>query len=181
MKPKETNRRFARELIEWVESLVFATALVILLFIFCFRAITVAGSSMCNTLREGDKVIIQSLGYQPCRGDIVVMDWYIDYGKPIVKRIIALGGDVVDIDFDRGVVTVNGQPLDEPYILNATLNRGDVQFPLTVPAGKVFVMGDNRRVSLDSRFSEIGCIDTRDILGRVFFRILPFQTAGVVR
>ena len=99
-----------------VESLVFATALLILVFIFLFRAVTVSGTSMVPTLYGGDKIIVQSVGYQPRRGDVIVVDGYINYGEPIVKRIIGVGGDEVDIDFETATVTVNGSVLQEPYL-----------------------------------------------------------------
>ena len=181
MAQTEKKSSGAQTAIEWVESLVFATALLILVFIFLFRAVTVSGTSMIPTLYGGDKIIVQGVGYQPCRGDVIVVDGYINYGEPIVKRIIGVGGDEVDINFETATVTVNGEALNEPYLGTPTQRRGDVEFPLTVPEGMVFVLGDNRQASLDSRYTDVGFIDSRDILGKVFFRVLPFSSIGAIR
>ena len=97
-----------------------------------------------------------------------------------MKRIIAMGGDTVDIDFDMGQVTVNGEVLDEPYISAPTQQSFDVEFPLTVPEGQVFLMGDNRPHSTDSRSSQVGFVDERSILGKVLFRIAPFNRLGKI-
>jgi signal peptidase I len=110
------------------------------------------------------------------------VDSETSFGKPLVKRVIATGGDVIDIDYTLGTVTVNGETLDEEYLHGvATLLGYDVQFPLTVPEGTVFVMGDNRNNSLDSRSSRVGCIDERDILGKVLVRFLPVGSMGVIQ
>ena len=175
------KRRLARTIVEWAESLAFSCALLVLIFVFLFRAVTVSGSSMQPTLMGGDKIIVRSIGYTPERGDVVVIDGYISYGEPLVKRIIALGGDVVDIDLGTSAVYVNGELLDEPYLGSMISSPGDVEFPLTVPEGTVFVLGDNRRVSLDSRSSEVGFIDSRDILGKVVFRFFPFHSFGGIQ
>ena len=106
------------------------------------------------------------------RGDVVVVDGYINYGDPLVKRIIALGGDTVDIDFETGAVTLNGAVLEEPYISAPTTTGYDVEFPVTVPEGCVFVMGDNR--------PEVGFIDERDILGKVLLRVFPLSSFGKI-
>lgn len=179
MTPKEENG-LERSVVEWIESIVFATALLIVVFVFFFRAVTVSGPSMIPTLQSGDKIIVRSIGYTAARGDVVVVDGYNKYGDPLVKRVIGVGGDQVDIDFATGVVTVNGAAIDEPYLGTPTNRAGDVSFPLTVPSGMVFVMGDNRQVSLDSRWQQIGFIDTRDLLGKVIFRVLPFTAIGAI-
>ena len=101
--------------------------------------------------------------------------------KPLVKRVIAKGGDVVNIDYQAGTVSVNGEVLQETYIAEPTYLGYDVTFPYTVPEGTVFVMGDNRNASLDSRSSYVGCIDERDILGKVLLCFLPFSDFGVVK
>ncbi len=172
--PKENS------LFEWYDSLVFALAAIVLIFVFVVRIITVSGHSMEPTLWGGDRVAVQSMLYTPQRGDVVVMDGYINYGDPLVKRIIAVGGDTLDIDFATGTVTRNGEVLDEPYISARTTLSYDVSFPLTVPEGTVFVMGDNRPNSLDSRSSEVGLIDERDILGKVLLRIFPLGRFGAI-
>ncbi len=178
--PKQPYAR-AQGAIEWMESLSFATALLILVFLFLVRAATVSGTSMVPTLNSGDKILVQGVNYAPQHGDVIVVDGYNNYGEPIVKRVIGLAGDTVNIDFDTATVWVNGEKLNEPYLGTPTQRAGDVAFPVTVPAGEVFVLGDNRQVSLDSRYTEVGFIDTRDVLGRVFFRILPFTSIGAIQ
>lgn len=173
-KEKNTN------MLEWYDAMVFAFVIVLLILMFIVRTVTVDGESMVPTLQNSDQLVARSIFYKPKNNDIVVIDGYINYGEPLVKRIIATGGDVVDIDFATGDVTVNGNVLDEPYISAPTTTQWDVDFPLVVPEGKVFLMGDNRPRSLDSRHSDIGFIDERDILGKVIFRILPFSSFGKV-
>ena len=177
---KEKQRRY-RDTAEWLEALLFAFVLIILLYMFLFRVVSVSQSSMAATLNNGDRVVVQCAGYKPARGDIIVADSYTAYGKPLVKRIIAVEGDTVDINFATGEVTVNGEILSEPYISTPTTDRHDVTFPLTVDEGCVFVLGDNRSVSLDSRSSEVGLIDVRNILGKVVLRIYPFKEFGIVK
>lgn len=171
----------SRDQIEWFESIVFALTVLVLVFTFVVRVAAVNGISMENTLQPGDRLLLQSVGYTPQRGDVVVTDDLIDYGKPLVKRVIAVGGDVVDIDFQTGAVTVNGETLEEPYIRELTLLDEGQTFPHTVPQGKLFLMGDNRCQSKDSRSPEIGCIDERDILGKAILRIFPLQKIGVIQ
>ena len=112
---------------------------------------------------------------------MVIVDSYTSYGKPLVKRGIAKGGDTVSIDYATGTVAVNGEVLQEDYIAEPTYLGYDVQFPYTVPEGTVFVMGDNRNQSLDSRSTYVGCIDERDILGKVLVCFMPFTDFGVVK
>ena len=173
MEPKQSKEN---ALFEWYDSLVFALAVIVLFFVFAVRIITVSGVSMQPTLYGGDRVAVQSMLYTPQRGDVVVVDGYINYGDPLVKRIIALGGDTVDINFETGAVTLNGAVLEEPYISAPTTTGYDVEFPVTVPEGCVFVMGDNRPRSLDGRSTEVGFIDERDILGKVLLRVFPLSS-----
>ena len=174
--------RFQRnvDILDWYDALVFALAVLVLVFAFCARIVVVSGSSMNNTLTGGDRLLVQSTFYTPQRGDVVVVDSYINYGKPLVKRVIAKGGDTVDIDVEQGLVYVNGEALDEPYVPEGTLSTGHVEFPLTVPEGTLFLMGDNRQHSTDSRSSDVGFIDERDILGKVVLRIYPFNKIGLI-
>lgn len=169
------------EFFEWYDSLVFCATLIIIIFLFFFRTVTVDGSSMIPTLTHQDRLVIRSIGYSPHRKDIIVIDGYSNYGVPLVKRIVALAGDNVDIRFETGEVFINGEVLDEPYIFAKTKDRFDVTFPLTVESGKVFVLGDNRPGSLDSRNSIVGQVDVRDILGVAFFRMLPFSSFGFIK
>ncbi len=171
-----------RNIVEWVEAVLCAFALIVLIYTFFFRVITVSGHSMDSTLSGGDKLIVSCIAYTPERGDIIVADSYTKYGAPLVKRIIAVAGDEVDIDPLTGEVSVNGTVLDEPYLCQGpnSTTLHDVKFPLIVPEGEVFVMGDNRGVSLDSRSAQVGNLDTRNILGKVVLRIFPLKEFGTV-
>ena len=170
-----------QNLLEWYEALISAALVLVLIFSFFYRIIQVDGSSMVLTLVNGDKLIVWGAGYTPQRGDVVIVDSYTSYGKPLVKRVIAKGGDTISIDYDSGMVMVNGEVLQEDYIAEPTYLGYDVTFPYTVPEGTVFVMGDNRNQSLDSRSTYVGCIDERDILGRVLLCFMPFTDFGVVK
>ena len=170
-----------QNMLEWYEALISAALVLVLVFSFFFRIIQVDGSSMVPTLYNGDKLIVWGAGYTPQRGDVVIVDSYTTYGKPLVKRVIAKGGDTISIDYDTGTVEVNGEILQEDYIAEPTYLGYDVEFPYTVPEGTVFLMGDNRNGSLDSRSTAIGCIDERDILGKVLLCFMPFTDFGVVK
>ena len=135
---------------------------------------------MCSSDLNGDRLIVWGAGYTPERGDVVIVDGDTVYGKPLVKRVIAKGGDTISIDYATGEVVVNGQLLDEPYLAEPTRLGYDIEFPYTVPEGTLFVMGDNRNASLDSRSSQIGCIPETDILGKVLVCFLPLEDMGVV-
>ena len=167
--------------LEWYEALISAALVLVLVFSFFFRIIQVDGSSMVPTLVNGDKLIVWGAGYTPQRGNVVIVDSYTSYGKPLVKRVIAKGGDTVSIDYATGTVAVNGEVLQEDYIAEPTYLGYDVTFPYTVPEGTVFVMGDNRNQSLDSRSTYVGCIDERDILGKVLVCFMPLTDFGVVK
>lgn len=167
-------------MLEWFDALIMALVIVLVVLLFVVRTVNVDGVSMVPTLQNGDQLLARSLLYTPARGDIVVVDGYTNYGEPLVKRVIGLGGDTVDIDFETGEVRVNGNLLEEPYLNGPTTRKWDVEFPLVVPEGYLFLMGDNRPDSLDSRNSGIGFIDERDILGEVIFRILPVESFGAV-
>jgi len=181
--PQDANQFYDKtpslspELFEWGDSVVYSVVVVILMLSFVFRMIGVVGSSMVSTLHNGDRVVLVSLGHKPKQGDIVVLTKLND---PLVKRVIATGGQSVDIDFSRGIVYVDGQALDEPYINEPTNRREDVVFPVIVPKGFVFVMGDNRNYSSDSRNSQVGFVDERYVLGRVIFRVFPYSRFGQV-
>ncbi len=159
---------------EWLDSLVFAFLAILVVFTFLFRIVGVNGTSMVPTLQNGNWLAIRAINTEIQRGDIVVVTQPNDLNEPIIKRVIGLSGDKVNINFETGEVTVNGTVLNEPYIAEPTHRRFDVDFPVTVPDGSVFVMGDNRNNSLDSRSSAIGFIDRSYILGVAEFRILPF-------
>lgn len=176
----EPTFNLKREVFEWLETIAFSLVAVVLIFTFVFRIVGVDGDSMMNTLHDKDRLIITHLFYQPKQGDIIIITQPNSVNKPLVKRIVALGGQTVDIDTDRGLVYVDGEVIDEPYILEPTtyMPPSSVEFPYTVPEGKVFVMGDNRNNSLDSRSTGVGPIDERYILGKAVFRIYPFDSIG---
>lgn len=165
----------------WAADLVTCLVFVVLFFIFVVRIIGVDGTSMLPTLEHGDMLLLLSNVLYEADDDDIVVVYKESYGSPIVKRIIATEGETIDIDFCTGEVWVDGELLNEPYILEPTYVSGDIQFPLTVPEDCVFVMGDNRNGSLDSRWSEIGIVDERSILGKVLFRIFPFGSIGKVK
>lgn len=151
-----------KNLLEWLDSIILAVAVLSLVFTFAARAIRVDGHSMDPTLHDQQLLIINSLPYQPSHGDIVVIDAYTPHGQTLIKRVIGVAGDTIDIDFTTGTVYRNGEALDEPYTAEPTYTRLDMTFPVTVPEGTIFVMGDNRNNSLDSRRSDIGFVDIRD-------------------
>ena len=168
------------DLFDWLQCIVTALVACVLIFVFIGRTIGVVGSSMVPTLEQGDRLIISKLFYTPQQGDIVVLqkDSFADY--PLIKRVIATEGQTVDIDFDAGVVYVDGVALDEPYTAEPTVVREDFDEPVTVPEGCIFVMGDNRNRSTDSRTDSIGCVDTRLIMGKALLRLTPLSKFGTI-
>lgn len=191
------KRSFSKEIIEWLEILVTAVIVVVIIFSLVFRVATIDGDSMKNTLHGanritgaiGDKVIITNLNYEAKQGDIVVVSRNVENTvdaqstseEPIIKRVIAVGGQTVDIDFKKGIVYVDGVALKEEYTSTPTTDKYEVDFPVYIPEGYIFVLGDNRGDSLDSRSSRIGengLIDTRYVLGHAVFRIFPFDRIG---
>ncbi|SMC39641.1 signal peptidase I [Papillibacter cinnamivorans] len=168
------------ELYEWLQALVTAIVCIVLIFTFLFRIISVDGFSMLPTLHDKDKILVlSSLIYTPRDGDIIVLRKESFIEQPIVKRVIATENQTVDINFITGEVSVDGVVLDEPYIAERTYTMYDVSFPVTVPKGCVFVMGDNRNESSDSRVAAVGMVDTRYILGHVVFTLFPLNRIGV--
>lgn len=167
-----------KETYEWIQCLVVALLCCVLIFTFVARVIDVKGRSMEPTLIEGDKIVITRLAGEYERGDIVVLRKQSFREEPLVKRIIAVGGETIDIDFDAGVVYINGEALDEPYVNELTYDREDFEGPVEVPEGSVFVMGDNRNMSSDSRKATISCVDERLLLGKAVFRLWPFSKIG---
>ncbi|MBR3556824.1 MAG: signal peptidase I [Oscillospiraceae bacterium] len=166
---------------DWIESLVTAIVACIIIFLFLFRVVNVQGTSMVPTLRESDKIVISRLARNYKYGDIVVLTKIAFDDESIVKRVIATEGQTIDIDFDEGIVTVDGVVLQEPYIAEKTRRQMDFHGPVTVPEGCIFCMGDNRNASTDSRRSTIGMIDTRCVLGRVVLRLWPLDKIGTVK
>ncbi|MDR1217802.1 MAG: signal peptidase I [Oscillospiraceae bacterium] len=158
---------------DWLQCVVTAVVFGILIFVFIGRTIDVDGRSMLQTLHDEDKLIMWSLLYKPSNGDIVIIktDSYGD--KPLVKRVIAVGGQTVDIDFDAGEVRVDGAVLEEGYINEPTRKQLDFKGPVTVPEGHIFVLGDNRNESSDSRSDTVGFVDVRNVLGKVLYIAIP--------
>lgn len=171
VKPKNQEKNGKLNVFEVFQAIISALVVITILFTFAFRVVNVDGTSMKPTLQNNDKVVVSSVGYEVQRGDIVVISSTDGLKEPIVKRIIAVGGDTVDINFTTGVVTVNGT--EEDYSNDLTSQQFDIAFPITVPEGTVFVLGDNRGNSLDSRSTRVGCVDERLIVGKVLFRFFP--------
>ena len=191
--PKESKDRKKEETIPWQKSLllylhdlVILLAVVVVVFLLLFRVVVVSGTSMNATLLDGDYLLLAGRVFysDPKQGDIIVASKKsFDNGAPIVKRVIATEGQWVDIDFAAGVVYVGDtrddlRPLDEPYVRTPTNTPEGVSFPLRVQENCIFVMGDNRNDSKDSRNPEIGQISSREVLGKVIFLFLPGDNNG---
>ena len=170
------------EIYDWVQSLITALMICVTLFLFFVRVIDVSGDSMNPTLFDGNKMLVSDLFYKPKAGDVVIFkkDGY-DPDKALVKRVVAVGGQTVNIDFDTGLVYVDGEPIEEPYTAELTWNKLDFMGPWKVPEGSVFVMGDNRNASTDSRDKRIGNVDERLIIGKAYLVIYPVGELGWIR
>lgn len=167
--------------LDYLHDLIYILTAVVLLCLLCFRVVVVNGSSMYNTLIDGDYLLLLSNTFyqDPQPGDIVVasIDSF-DNGKPIVKRVIATENQIVDIDFEAGIVYVDGVALEEDYTYTKTTNEEGVSFPLRVEKGHVFLLGDNRERSRDSRYPDIGQVDRRELLGKAIFLFMPGTNQG---
>lgn len=172
---KEEQKIPGRDLYEWVQALVCSVLAVVVIFTFGVRLIGVDGHSMVPTLQHGDRLLVlNSMFYNDYQyGDIVILTKETFLSAPIVKRVIAVGGQTVDIDFESGSVYVDGKLLNEPYINELTFQEEGVEFPVVVPEGSIFVMGDNRNHSDDSRNSRLGTVDTRYVIGKAVFLAFP--------
>ena len=172
---KEEQKIPGRDLYEWVQALVCSVLAVVVIFAFGVRLIGVDGHSMVPTLQHGDRLLVlNSMFYDDYQyGDIVILTKETFLSAPIVKRVIAVGGQTVDIDFESGSVYVDGKLLNEPYINELTFQEEGVEFPVVVPEGSIFVMGDNRNHSDDSRNSRLGTVDTRYVIGKAVFLAFP--------
>lgn len=184
MGPEKKEKQPDRGLYDWVQAVLCSVLAVVLVFTFAVRVVGVSGPSMRETLQDGDKLLVLN-GYlcgEYRRGDIVIFQKPdFENGELIVKRVIATEGQTVDIDFAAGAVFVDGEELEEPYTREPTWLDEGLAFPVTVPEGCVFVMGDNRNHSKDSRCEELGSLDTRHIVGRAVLLAFPGETAELER
>ncbi len=177
---KKKKDNSAEDMLDWLEMLITVFFAVVLVFTFIFRIAIVDGESMVPTLEDKDKLVVSHLFYEPEDGDVVIVNSK-GLGKVIVKRVIATENQTIDVDYSEGKVYVDGQLLDEPYINEPTITDfGFHDYPVTVPAGHVFVMGDNRNHSTDSRAESVGFVDKSDIMGKAVFRIWPFNKLGAL-
>lgn len=178
-------QEFQMDLYYWLQALVVALIAIVLIFTFVGRIIGVKGSSMYPTLHNGDMMLVQSIAYTPKQGDVVVLTKESFMSEAIVKRVIAVGGQTVKIDYDTNTVYVDGVALEEDYInledLDPMEDKGaDYYSEITVPEGSIFVMGDNRNWSTDSRYPGLGVVDERYVIGRVLCVVFPFSNFGGV-
>lgn len=172
----EQKLTWKQSVVLYLHDMVYLLVVMMIALLLIFRVVIVSGTSMNMTLLNGDYLLLLSNTFyqNPEAGDIIVVSKEsFDNGTPIVKRVIATEGQTVDIDFFAGTVYVDGVALQENYINNLTTNNGGMEFPLVVEEGCVFAMGDNRNVSRDSRYPEIGLIDEREILGKAIFLMIP--------
>lgn len=180
---KNQKPRTSVVVFEWVQSMMNAIIVVIILFTFIVRIINVDGGSMMNTLLDGDKVLVTSYSQQYSYGDIIVISRGEHLDKVLIKRVIATEGQIVDIDTETGKVSVDNVVLDEASYTKdglGTFNLSDTEFPVTVPEGKLFVLGDNRAISKDSRNSEVGFIDVDNVIGKAQLIIYPYNRFGMI-
>lgn len=175
-KRKEEKVPLSKALTLYLHDIIYLLCIMLVVLLLVFRVVVVSGTSMNMTLLDGDYLLLLSntFYHQPEQGDIIVVSKKsFDNGAAFVKRVIATAGQTVDIDFTQGIVYVDGIALEEEYINNLTTTSGGVQFPLVVEEGCVFALGDNRGISKDSRYPDIGQIDSREILGKAIFMMLP--------
>ena len=180
-RPEEKKESWQKSILLYLHDLIYMLAGIMIAFLLVFRLVIVSGESMYSTLWDGDWLLVLSSVFynEPEHGDIIIASKdSFKNGEPIVKRVIADEGQTVDIDFEAGIVYVDGMELQEDYIHNLTTTYEGVDFPLTVDEGCIFVMGDNRRESKASRNPEIGLIDKREVLGKAIFLMFPGTNEG---
>lgn len=175
----DAQKQPGRGLLDWAQALALAISAIVIIFTFFARIIGVDGDSMNPTLINRDRLIISNLAYDPTPGDIVVI--HVEgYSEPLIKRVIATEGQTVMLAPDEGLVYVDGVALDEPYTAEATHKNYDTPAytDIVVPDGCIFVMGDNRNHSSDSRSSTVGMVDERQVIGRALWRLFPVGSFG---
>lgn len=182
---KQKPGKIVTTILEWAEEVILAIVLIAVVFTFVGRVVTVTGTSMAPSFHEEDRVLVVNDVGRVKRGDVVVIVNVLQ--EPIIKRVVATEGETVDFDYESGAVLVNGQAIDETQFGLENGVTGEpfgsfelLEFPQTVPEGCVFVLGDNRAVSEDSRYQDVGMIDERNILGKAVFHLFPFQRLGFV-
>lgn len=178
---QKSKNNAAKNIYEYLSMFVTALCGVIFIFTMIGHIVTVDGSSMTNTLSNADRLVVSKIGYTPKNGDVVILRTDAFGDNALVKRVIATEGDVIDIEPETWTVTVNGEKVDEPYVRfveGQAMNLGADVYPLEIGEGEMFVMGDNRNGSSDSRV--FGVVDVRDCLGKVYFRILPISGFGII-
>ena len=189
-KSNEEKQSVIAEIFDYYELCIFSICAVIVIFSFFIRLCRVDGQSMEDTLHNNEMLLVTDVFYTPERGDVIVFhqtggqnkDIYsFSLNEPIVKRVIATAGQTVNIDFENGIVYVDGEALSESYIKEPTYyNSGAFEYPVTVPEGYVFVMGDNRNNSTDSRDPHVGFVKKDDVLGKAVLRFYPFEKFKVL-
>lgn len=182
---QKKKNSLADNVLDWLESFAFAIFVVVLVFTFVLRTVVVVGGSMLPNFRDGDRLIISHFNLTPEKGDILVMNSY-GLNETIIKRCIGTEGDKIRIDYNENSVQVNGENISVDYIRETMFDnqarfdqnfaKGSGVYEYTVPEGEIFVMGDNRNNSSDSRCSRVGFIDVDDVLGKVVLRIYPFDS-----
>jgi len=186
-KAAEEEKRPYEEWFYWLQTLVTAIICIVLLFTLLGRLTRVVGQSMDPTLQEGELLLVWSLGYEPKQGDIVIANKTTEeaatalHGEAIVKRVVATGGQTVEIDYDNSILYVDGVPMEEDYILEEMRWPGSpfmMETYFEVPEGEVFLLGDNRNGSTDSRDERLGCVDSDYLLGKAVFVLFPFSKFG---
>ena len=177
--PEEELEEEENGLFDWVRAMIGAVLGVVLVFLFVAQLITVQGPSMQHTLYAGDKVVVlKSLLTSVEAGDVVMVHQYnAPLNETIIKRVVATGGQTVDIDYSSGTVYVDGAALEEAYIAERTYLDEGMTFPLTLGEGELFLMGDNRNHSTDSRSPMLGVVDERYVVGKAVFLLLPGKSA----